>query len=66
MRNATKAAAFMLAAAAIAAYIVAMVNMMTPEGETWSDIGNGTMISACFLSLWALHISPRGATGSSD
>ncbi|MGP1345959.1 MAG: hypothetical protein ACTS3F_04725 [Phycisphaerales bacterium] len=46
---------FLLAASGFASYIVALVHMHSMDGEMWSDIGNGCMITACFVSLWALH-----------
>lgn len=44
------------ALAAVGAYIVSIVNMNSDTGEVYSDVGNGVMLAACFLSLLALHL----------
>ena len=58
-----KTISFLLAASGFTAYIVALINMNSMDGEVWSDIGNGCMVTACFVSLWALHARSARAAG---
>ena len=56
MRTGIIVASFVLAVAGFAAFMVALANMQTGIGETYSDIGNAAMITACFVSLSAMHL----------
>ena len=45
-----------LALVAVASFITAIFYIGADTGETLSDVGNAVMLTACFLSLLALHI----------
>lgn len=62
MRKGFVVTSIVLAVLAVAAWMIALANIGKDVGETCSDIGNATMITAVFLSVSALHVRrPEGA-----
>lgn len=56
MRTGLWVTSLVLGGAAIVAFVMALINMNSLSGEVYSDVGNGAMLTACFLSLTALHL----------